>query len=70
MPKAYRQTIWERKGTGHDDLVCTIPEIVNSDISFQLMFGVTPCNKEDVKKQKKHHLNYAQDCPTYNVEPR
>ncbi len=63
MPnKTKSQVIWYRKLDGdHDDLELRMPKIINSDIGFQLMFGVSIDSQEDLKKIKRHHENYAKD---------
>ena len=63
MPKKTRsQVIWYRELDGdHDDLELRIPKIINTDIGFQLMFGVSPDYVQDEIKTQKHHDNYSID---------
>ena len=51
MPnKTKSQVIWHRKLDGdHDDLELRMPKIINSDIGFQLMFGVSIDSQEDLR---------------------
>ena len=60
-------TIWKRNGVEHDDLQINIPQTITNDISFQLMFGVTPHSAEDEAKVKRHHENYKKDQTIYNI---
>ena len=51
------QNIWTRKED--DSLELNLPPIINTDIGFQLMFGM----KEDIKEEKriirKHTTKYS-----------
>tara|TARA_R110002020_G_scaffold128315_3_gene287565 strand:+ start:1278 stop:1508 length:231 start_codon:yes stop_codon:yes gene_type:complete len=68
MPKLTKHSvIFKREGTEHDDLVMSIPKTITNDISFQLMFGVIPDQREDNEKTKRHHDNYRTDIKIYDV---
>jgi len=70
MPKRTKhQIIWSRiKDGNHDDLELQIPKIINTDIGFQLMFGIQPDIGEDDLKTKLHHLNYKKDIKELDYE--
>ncbi len=62
------QVIWKREGQEHDDLRLEIPKKINSDISFQLMFGVATNYNYDEEQTEKHHLNYSADITEISIE--
>ena len=69
MPRATNhQVIWKRKGAEHDGLELDLPKKINSDIGFQLMFGVSTNYIEDNKKEEQHHLNYSLDVDIMTLE--
>tara|TARA_R110000744_G_scaffold320603_2_gene426754 strand:+ start:3171 stop:3389 length:219 start_codon:yes stop_codon:yes gene_type:complete len=51
------QTIWKREED--DSLTLQMPKIINSDISFQLMFGMAEDPKEEKNKIRKHHNKFT-----------
>jgi hypothetical protein len=62
------QVIWKRKGEDHKDLELTIPPIINSDIGFQLMFGVSTNYLYDKEQEEKHHMKYAKESDLMTLE--
>lgn len=58
------QVIWKREGQEHDGLRLEIPKKINSDIGFQLMFGVATNYNYDEEQTEKHHLNYSAVLPS------
>ena len=69
MPKRNKhQVIWGRNGSEHSDLILKIPNIINSDIGFQLMFGVLPDFGLDKWRMDQDHLKYHKNCVIYNKE--
>ncbi len=59
--KNQTQTIWKREED--DSLTLQMPKIINSDIGFQLMFGMAEDPKEEKNKIRKHHNEYS--CEEY-----
>jgi len=55
--KNHHQTIWKRNDD--DSLTLKMPKIINTDISFQLMFGMSEDNKEENRLIRKHHQSYT-----------
>lgn len=55
--KNHHQTIWKREED--DSLTLKLPKIINSDIGFQLMFGMAEDYKEENRLIRKHHQKYT-----------
>jgi len=62
------QIIWRREGSEHDDLRLDLPNIINTDIGFQLMFGVTTNFFYDEELEKRHHENFSVDVYKHTKE--
>ena len=56
MPIPIIQKIWHRKE--NDELELKMPNVINTDIVFQLMFGWPQDYKTDREIQKRHTDNY------------
>tara|TARA_R110000850_G_scaffold93690_1_gene198224 strand:- start:856 stop:1074 length:219 start_codon:yes stop_codon:yes gene_type:complete len=50
------QKIWKRKED--DSLELDIPKVINSDIGFQLMFGMAEDTKEENRLMRKSYDKY------------
>ena len=64
--RAKSQQIWKRGIDG--ELKLNIPKVINTDISFQLMFGVSECNRTQNELKNKHHNNYQKSVRTLDIK--
>tara|TARA_R100000329_G_scaffold10892_1_gene12112 strand:- start:813 stop:1037 length:225 start_codon:yes stop_codon:yes gene_type:complete len=67
MPRIIHTIIWKRNEESYDGLELKLPDIIETDIAFQLMFGLVPSRIGDAVIKKKHHENYGHWCEKYNL---
>ena len=65
--KTNHQIIWKRKGTDHSGLVLDMPTIINSDVGFQLVFGMPEDTRQNRQREQEHHITCAKQTNTISL---
>ena len=67
MNKTNHQLIWKREGNDHKDLTLRLPKTINSDVGFQLQFGVSEDARVNKERTDQHHEQCAKETKTISI---